>query len=119
MTEEELIRELPDLPSSFVKAILEWNVAHPGEDDQITLKFLKEAERCASALRTHIEFEELLSDSSDIAYAMLIKVIGRFLTENIGRNPKLEQYLERYIFDILSLKWGDGKTADEVKPLKK
>ena len=118
MTEEELIRELPELPSGFIKVILEWNASHPGEDDQISLKFLREAGRCASALRTRIEFEELLSDSSDIAYASLIKAIGRFLADNIGKTPELEQYLERYVFDILSLKWGDGKTADEVKPLK-
>lgn len=117
MTEEELMKELPGLPSGFVKAIMEWNSSHPG-DDQITLKFLREAGRCASAIRTHFEYDELLSDSSDEAYLMLIKTIGRFLPQLIGKTPELEQYLERYVFDILSLKWGDGKTADEVKPLK-
>lgn len=128
MTEEEkalyiereakrLNGNFPELPESMIDAIIEWNIDRKSE--WVTDTLIDWVTEVAHSYRTHINYLDLLSENTDVAYGTLIMVIGRHLAADVCLTPTLELMFERYVFNIMNLKWGDGKTADEVKPLKK
>lgn len=128
MTEEEkvlyidreakrLLGNFPELPKGMVDAIIEWNIDRKNE--WVTDTLIDWVSEVAHGYRTHINYADLLSDNSEVAYGTLIMIIGRNLSADVCLTPQLELMFERYVFNIMNLKWGDGKTADEVKPLKR
>lgn len=128
MTEEEKVlyidREskrlhgnFPELPEGMIDAIIEWNINRKSE--WVTDTLIDWVSEVAHSYRTHINYSELLSENSEVAYGTLIMIIGRALAKDVCMTPRLELMFERYVFNIMNLKWGDGRTADEVKPFMK
>ena len=120
MTEEEKIErlqwEFPDMPLGMAKAIIKWNKNH--SDEKITNRMLEKVTENAN-IKEKLNFESLLSSDKEEAYGELIFVLSsRDLAEKICKNSELERMFERYAFSIQNLNFGDGRTVDEVCPLK-
>ena len=113
---KRLNANFPDMPKGMVEAIIEWNIDLKSE--WVTDTLIDWVSEVAHRYRTHINYEDLLSENTEVAYGTLIMIIGRDLASGVCKTPKLELMFERYVYNIMSLKNGNGKTADEVKPLK-
>ncbi len=125
MTEEEkalfihreskrLSGNFPEMPKGMLDVVLDWNLSH--DEDWVidtTIDWVTEV----AHHRTHSEYGNLLSENTELAFGTLIGIIGRELAHDSCKSPELELMFERYVFNIQNLAFGDGKTADEVKPL--
>ncbi len=127
MTEEEkalfinreatrLKGNFPEMPEGMIDVILEWNLSN--ENEWVTDTTIDWVTEVAHRNR-HSDYGNLLSDNTELAYGTLIGTIGRELARDACKSPKLEMMIERYVFNLQNLAFGDGKTADEVRPLKK
>ncbi len=129
MTEEEkkayikrearrLYGNFPEMPEGMIDVIIEWNLANENNQERQITDSLIDWVREAAHKKNHVNYLDLLSEDSEVAYGTLISIIEREPAVKVCRSKELERMFERFVFNFQNFIFGDGKNADEVKPLK-
>lgn len=101
---EKLLQGHDGMPVELATKIAEYNVSLQTKDafKSITENDLYEVDRIANQF--HLDYNGLLSDEPEEVNIALVDIIGKELTERVGKNVEIRFLVAKYIADIIGFR---------------